>query len=318
MFSTPRTARRVSARPSPRRGTLLSRVTPYLLLILPVALVLVAQGYPMLNQLVMSFQEFGLAQQFGQPPEWVGLDNYTSVLSDSYFWVVTARSIAFCVATAGSTMMLGIALALLMQSVPTGVRFAIQSGLVLAWAMPVVAALQSWQLLFDSRYGLVNWLLSLVGIPGAEGLNWLQANPWTFYTVAGIVVVWASVPLVALSTYAALNQVDDAVLEAASLDGASTVARLRHVVLPIVQPVVVLLAILQIIWNLRVFTQIRILQQSAGDVTSTNLLGTYVYSTGIAGGDYGTASALATIMLLLLLAMTGYYIRVLYKQGALS
>lgn len=316
MFIPARTATdRTTARRS--RGWL-TRATPYLLLVLPVTLVLVAQGYPMLNQLIMSFQEFGLAQQFGQAPDWVGFDNYVAVLTDPYFWLVTMRSIAFCLVTAGSTMALGTGLALLMQAVPTIVRLLIQFALVLAWAMPVIAALQSWQLLFDSRYGLVNWTLSSLGVPGVDGLNWLQANPLTFYTVAAIVVVWASVPLVALSTYAALNQVDDAILEAASLDGASTGARLRHIVLPIIQPVVVLLGILQIIWNLRVFTQIRVLQLSAGNVTSTNLLGTYVYSTGIAGGDYGMASALATIMLLILLAMTGYYIRVLYRQGALS
>jgi multiple sugar transport system permease protein/N,N'-diacetylchitobiose transport system permease protein len=125
------------------------------------------------------------------------------------------------------------------------------------------------------------------------------------------------VPLVALSTYAALNQVDEEVLEAAQLDGAGGWTRLRAVVLPIVQPVILLLFILQIIWDLKVFTQIKVLQSSAGNNKATNLLGTYVYETGIGGGNYGVASALATIMLLLVLALTFRYMRSLMKQGGL-
>src|SRR5699024_7347881 len=73
-------------------------------------------GYPMARQLIMSFQEFGLAQQFGQAPVWVGLDNYVSILTDSYFWTVLAKSLAFCAWTAGLTMLMAVGFALLMRS----------------------------------------------------------------------------------------------------------------------------------------------------------------------------------------------------------
>ena len=88
---------------SPRKK-LTRTLAPFLLLSPAVILVLVVLGYPMVRQFLMSFQKFGLEQQFGKPPTWVGLDNYIAILSDSYFWSVLAKSLAFCAWTAGLTM----------------------------------------------------------------------------------------------------------------------------------------------------------------------------------------------------------------------
>ena len=316
--SAPTTARTGSPDPVRRRAGPRRRgslAVPYLLLVLPVVLVSLALGYPMVRQFVMSFQEFGLAQQFGRPPTWIGLENYRQVLTDPYFWIVTARSIAFCLVSAGVTMVIGVAFALLLQKLSTFARIALQIALVLAWAMPPLAALTVYTWLVEPRYGLVNWVLTSLGLDGFENFSWLAGSPWTFFAIASVTVIWTSVPLVTLTTYAALTQVDEEVLEAGQLDGAGGFARLRHIVLPIIRPVILLIAMLEIIWDLKVFTQIKVLQASAGNNRSTNLLGTYVYETGIGGGNYGIASALATVMLLLVLALTWRYMRTLMKQG---
>lgn len=307
------------APPTPARASRIrQRVTPYALLLLPCALVILALGYPMARQLVMSFQEFGMAQQFGQPPEWVGLNNYLSILSDSYFWVVTGRTLVFTAGAAGATMIIGVGLAVLMQRVSSAVRVILQLTLIFAWATPVIAAVAIWRLMVDHRHGVVNDVLAGIGLSGFQGFHWLQANTFTFLVVGAVVVIWASTPLVALATYAALTQVDDEVLEAAQLDGADLARTLWHVVLPIIKPVLILLAILQVIWDLRVFPQIYSLQQGAGSTSETNLLGTYIYHTGVGGGSYGMASALAMIMLLLLILLTWRYVRMLSRQGDLT
>src|SRR5699024_3428022 len=112
----PHRGRTMTTLPSTRPSPLAHRLAPYLLLAPAVLLVLVVLGYPMVRQLIMSFQEFGLAQQFGQAPEWVGLDNYLGILSDPYFWTVLAKSLAFCAWTAGLTMVFAVGFALLMRS----------------------------------------------------------------------------------------------------------------------------------------------------------------------------------------------------------
>lgn len=296
------------------RSRLSGRTVPYLLLLPAVALVLIALGYPLVRQLMLSFQEFGLEQQFGAPPTWVGLDNYTKILSDSYFWTVFAKSLAFCFWTAGLTMLVALGLALLIRESSPWARTLMNVVLIVVWAMPVIAALTVWQWLVDPNFGLVNALLTGVGLDQFEGFSWLGSSYWTFYLVASVVLIWASTPLATVSIYSALTQVDQSTLEAADVDGASYLQRVRHVMLPTIQSVVFLIGILQVIWDLRVFTHIHVLQQAGGITTETNLLGTYVYEVGIAQGDYGTASALAMVMLLLTLVLSTAYIRSLLKK----
>lgn len=295
-----------------------SRLAPWMLLAPATIMVLVALGYPLLRQAIMSFQHFGLAQQFGQPAEWAGLSNYVSILSDPYFWSVFVKSVLFCLWTAGVTMIIGVGFAVLMLRMSAVVRTIFNTTLIVVWAMPALASLTVWQWLVDPRSGLLNWVLTSVGLEGFKNFNWLGENFWTFYLIASAVIIWASIPLVAITIYAALAQVPTEVLEASELDGATNFQQIRRIMLPMIGPVISLIGVLQVIWDLRVFTQIHVLQQAGGIASETNLLGTYVYETGIAKGDYGVASALAMVILGLTLVLTGRYIRMLYRQGGMA
>ena len=297
------------ARPSRRRRP---APLPYLLITPAVLALCLALGYPLVRQVLLSFQEFGLAQQFGRPPEWVGLANYRELLSDAYLWRVTLRTVVFCLVNAAVTMLLGVGLALVMRAMSTPVRLLAQTGLLLAWAMPVVASLTVWQWLFDTQYGVINYLLTSLG-GDFQGHGWLL-RPLSFYFVATVIVVWMSVPFVAFTVYAALTQVSEELVEAAEIDGASRAGRLRHVVLPSIRPVLMVVGLLQIIWDLRVFAQIYILQKAGGSTHDTNLLGTYIYRLGIGGGQFGMAAAVAIFMLGLTVIVTAPYVRAMLKQ----
>jgi N,N'-diacetylchitobiose transport system permease protein len=293
--------------PRPRRTPL-----PYLLVLPAVAALALALGYPLVRQVVLSFQDFGLAQQFGSPPEWIGIQNYRDLITDPYLWTVTLRSLLFCLVNAAATLVVGVGLALLMQHMSKAIRVLVQSGLLLAWAMPVVAALTVWEWLFDTQYGVINYLLARLGAD-YEGHSWLL-QPLSFFFVATVIVVWMSVPFVAFTVYAALTQVSEDMVEAAEIDGASGLQRLRHIVLPSIRPVLLVVALLQVIWDLRVFTQIYILQKAGGSTHDTNLLGTYIYRLGIGSGKFGMAAAVAMFMLVLTVVLTAPYVRAMLKQ----
>ena len=295
---------------APRRPRF--RIAPYALLLPATLIVLLALGYPVVWQVITSMQHFGLAQQFGQPPEWVWFGNYVELFSNPTTWLVVARSIAFCLVTAGVSMVVGTALALLMQVVPTAARLTLQISLLLAWATPVVAAMTIWNWIFDWRRGLVNWALGSVGLP-VQGHNWLQ-DPLSFFGVALIIVVWMSVPFVAFSMYAGLTQVPGEVLEAAQMDGASPWQRFRFIILPLVKPVLGIVMLLQIIWDLRVFTQIKLLQDRGSIASQTDVLGTYIYQIGIGSSDFAMASAMSIFVLLLTIALSWAYVRNLLKE----
>jgi N,N'-diacetylchitobiose transport system permease protein len=285
-----------------------------LILIVPALVLLVAAlGYPIGWQVVTSFKQYGLMQQFGAPAPFVGLDNYVALVTDPYLWTVVVRSIVFCVVTAVVTVAIGGAMAVLMNALTTWPRIVLQVALLVAWAMPVVAAMTVWIWIVDWRRGLLNWALVKVGVDGAQGHNWL-AEPLSFFVVASLIIVWMSVPFVALSIYAGLTQVSTEVLEAASLDGATGLQRLRFIIVPIIAPVLSIVMLLQLIWDLRVFTQIKLLQDAGGVTNETNLLGTYVYQLGTGKGDFGTASAVSILILGLTIALSAYYVRSLMKE----
>lgn len=285
---------------------------PYGLLVPAVAALGLALGYPLVRQVVLSLQEFGLAQQFGRPPTWIGLRNYRELVTDPYLWQVAVRSVVFCLVNAAITLAIGVGIALLMRHMAKPVRLLVQSSMLLAWAMPVIAALTVWQWLFDSRHGVINWLLTKAG-SDHTGHSWL-IEPLSFFFVATVIVVWMSVPFVAFTVYAALTQVPEELVEAAEIDGAGPWQRLRAVILPSVRGVLLVVALLQVIWDLRVFTQIYVLQQAGGITRDTNLLGTYIYRLGIGGGDFGMAAAVAIFMLALTVLLTAPYVRTMLRQ----
>ncbi len=287
-------------------------LTAYWLLIPSVAILVLALGYPLVWQLVTSTQSFGLAQQFGQPAPFVWFKNYITLFSDPYTWVVVARSIAFCLVTASVTVVIGVLMALLMNAVNTVVRIIIQISLLLAWAMPVVAAMTVWNWLFDWRRGVINWLLTAAGFDFTNH-NWLQ-DPLSFFFVAMVIIVWASVPFVAFSVFAGLTQVSSEVLEAAQMDGARGFQRFRFIILPMIRPVLGIVLLLQIIWDLRVFTQIKLLQDKGSIASETNLLGTYIYQLGVGSSDFAMASAVSVFVLALTIALSWFYVRNLLKE----
>jgi N,N'-diacetylchitobiose transport system permease protein len=289
-----------------------SRV-PYLLLIPTVLVLLLGMGYPLIWQVVTSLQNYGLAQQFGKPADFVGLQNYLELAGDPTLWIVVGKSLLFCFVTAFLTLVIGTLLSLLMTAIGKVPRLILQISLLLAWSMPVVAAMTVWIWLFDRRRGAINYLLDL--IPGVDmnRFDWLS-TPGTFFAVASFIVIWMSVPFVAFSLYAGLTQVSDEVIEAAQLDGASAWQRFWFIIAPMVRPVIAIVLLLQLIWDLRVFTQITLLQDAGSRSGDYDLLGTYIYKLGTSAQDFGMASAVSILVLGITIAVSWFYIRSLLRE----
>jgi N,N'-diacetylchitobiose transport system permease protein len=302
--------------PTRRRLLTPGGLTPYALLT-PALIALVAiTGWPLLQLVVMSFQEFGRAQVFGAPPEFVGLENYLSILTDPEFWGVLTRSLLFAAVCVVATMVLGVLIALLLNRLHKVLRTIVSLGLLLAWAMPPLSATIVWGWIFDTQYGVLNYVLTNWFGLDFEGHSWL-IEPLSFFFVAAIIIVWGAIPFVAFTVYAGLTQVPDEVLEAAQLDGAGGIKRFFLVVVPYIKPILVIVTILQVIWDLRVFTQIYALQSIGGLAEQTNTLGVYIYRVSLGSGDFGVGGAMSIILVLILAAASVFYVRQSVKEETL-
>ncbi|MFV2144363.1 MULTISPECIES: carbohydrate ABC transporter permease [Isoptericola] len=300
-------------RPPQELRTKKSSPFPYALLTPALAVLAVLVAWPILKLLVTSFQEYGRAQAFGAPPEWVGLDNYVEVLTSGEFYAVLARSVGFMVVAVVLTMTLGTLVALLMIRLGKAMRMLVTVGLLLAWAMPALSTVMVWGWMFDTRYGVVNYLLTQVTGSDWAGHSWL-IEPLSFFLVLGLIVVWMGVPFIAFTMYAGLTQVPVETLEASQLDGANARQRFFQIQVPFVRSIIIVLIVLSVIWDLRVFAQVYALQGIGGLYEKTSTLGVWIYQKGTASGDFGFAAAAAVVMVFIMLLISLYYVRQTLKE----
>jgi N,N'-diacetylchitobiose transport system permease protein len=288
---------------------------PYLLL-LPVVLVLAAiLGYPIYYLVKLSFQKYGLLELVQHHGEYIGLDNFRSVLHDPLFWHTLLRTVVFTAVNVGLTMVLGTLLALLLVKVSTWVRLLLTTGLVLVWAMPPVVAVQVWLWMTNSENGVLNYLLTDVLHIGNFFQHDWYLTTFSQYAMVTSLIVWGAIPFVTITVYAALSQVPHELVEAAQIDGARGWRIFKDVTLPVLMPVLLILTSLSIIWDFGAFTQPYLLIGPGQQTASNYLMSTYLYFEGFAKTNFGIGAAISILMLAVVAALSVVYVRRMLRVG---
>jgi N,N'-diacetylchitobiose transport system permease protein len=288
---------------------------PYAL-ILPVVAVLGALlAYPIYRLVILSLQHYTLFELIQHKGTWVGLDNFRSVLTDQVFWHTLLRTVIFTVVNVGLTIGLGLLIALLLVRVAAWVRVLVASGLVLAWAMPPVVAVQVWYWMTNYQNGVVNYLLSELRIFGDFYQHDWYGSTFSELTLVTLLIVWGALPFVAITLYAALSQVPGELVEAAEIDGARPWRVFKDVTLPILMPVLLILTSLSILWDFGVFTQAYLLIGPSHITPGNYLMSIYLFVEGFQKSDYGRGSAISLLMLVVVAAMSFFYVRKMVRVG---
>ncbi|MBG0563671.1 carbohydrate ABC transporter permease [Actinoplanes aureus] len=284
------------------------------LLTLPTLLILVALlAYPLYRMVVLSFQNMRLRELItGLTPPWVGFDQYTKALGDGVFWGVVARTAAFTVVSVTISVLAGLSIALLMRRVHSKVRIFMMVAMMFVWALPQLVAAQAFRWLTDSDFGVVNYVLTKLGLDYANH-SWF-VNPWQGWAVITTLVVWAGIPFLAISLSAGLTQVPKELIEAATVDGASSWQALRNITLPILKPLLTIVTTLSVIWNFGLFTQNWALRDGHPEPVYQTL-STFSYTQAFGQSRYSYGSAIAVITVLLMFGVMVFYIRQMFKIG---
>jgi N,N'-diacetylchitobiose transport system permease protein len=302
----PRGEDRTSRAPSRRAAA------PYLLLLPALLATVVLLGWPLVKNGMLSFQNLNPRQLIQHLTEWNGVDNYRDVLTESEFWHVVERSVLFTAANVVLIMVLGTLIGLLLARLGKKMRLLLLVGLVLAWAMPVIAATTVYQWLFAQRFGVVNWVLDKLGWHSMADHNWLETQFSTFAVVT-LLIVWQSIPFVAINLYAATTTIPKELYEAASLDGAGPWKSFSSVTLPFLRPFLYATTFLEVIWVFKSFAQIFALNEGGPDHL-TETLPIYAYVEGVGNQHFGVGAAISFLTILVLLVITSYYLRMVLKQ----
>ncbi|WP_424211846.1 carbohydrate ABC transporter permease [Streptomyces sp. BI20] len=285
------------------------------LLIAPAFIAIVAVFvWPLAKTIIMSFQDVGRRELWsGATPEWVGLQQFTNILSDGEFWSVVVRTVVFMVVCVVTTMALGLGVAMAMQRMSNWVRLTLTAALIAAWSMPLLVSTSIFRWFSDSDYGVLNMVLTKYFGLDFQGHNWF-INPVQGFLIIGGVVVWGAIPFVAVTLYAALLQVPKELEEAASLDGAGVMGVFGYVTWPVIKPVFQMVATLSVIWDFNVFGQVFLIRGNKPE-PEYSLLGIYSFEKAFSSNSFSQGSAIALISVLLLSGVAVYYLRQLMKIG---
>jgi N,N'-diacetylchitobiose transport system permease protein len=314
--STTAAAETSSLKPRRRRAfreRALRAATPYALLAPATFVVGAVLAYPLYLLVKLSFQRYGLEELLAHRGKWVGVANYAKIIHDSQFWDVVGRTLAFTAVNVSLTMVLGTLIALLLVRLDKFMRVLLTVGLVLVWSMPVVVAVQVWYWMVDVEFGVLNWTLSGLHLGNFDRYDWF-ANPITGFGVITALVVWGAIPFVAITVYAGLAQVPQELVEAASIDGAGPWRVFRDVTVPLLKPIFVILTSLSIIWDFQVFNQVFLMRFSR-PTEDYYLMSIYAFVKSFGVSEYGLGSAIALVMVVILLCVTFLYIRQMVRIG---
>ncbi|MGR4882043.1 carbohydrate ABC transporter permease [Streptomyces sp. LARHCF249] len=301
-------------RTSPRGAgrSLPSGWLPYLLIgpaVLSLATLLL---YPLIKNVILSFQDINKIEFIQRKYPFAGLGNYTELLGDANFWTVVVRSFGFTLANVALIMVLGSLIGILLNKLGTKMRLVLSMALVMAWAMPIVASVQVFKWLFDEQFGVMNWLMRTAGFAGYEQHNWMETGLSTLVIVT-ILVVWGSIPFVALNMYAGLTTVSSELYEAARMDGANGWQTFWKIVFPNLKPFFLVTTFLEVIWVFKAFTQVYAMNKGGPDRAS-EILPVFAYVEGQSQAHYGLAAAISVLTIVTLVIVMSFYFRLILKQ----
>ncbi len=295
--------------PSAERANLLARfdawleqerVLGYVLLVPAIVLLLIFVAYPFLFGLYISLTD----ARIGYPGHFIGLDNFSNLLSDSIFTQTVTNSLLYTAVTTVFKLVLGMLMALLLNQAFPFKRF-VRAAMLLPWIIPTVLSTLAWLWMFDATFSVINWMLN--NYLSVQGPNWLGdtlivrlgdvrlfKTTWPMVSIM-IVNIWRGTPFYGISFLAGMQTIPHELYEAAIMDGANAWERFWKITLPLLRHVITIVLLLSIILTLADFQIVYVLTRG-GPANSTHLFATYAFQTAVQSADLGMGAAISLYM----------------------
>ncbi len=278
------------------RSLLLQRLTPYLFL-LPALLVLsLTVFYPALQAFYLSFTRYDF--DLTQPPVWIGLKNFRRLWVDRVFWETFRNTVLYLVGVVPILVALPLGMAILVNQKLRGIRW-----FRVAYYTPVVISMVvagiAWKWLYADN-GLLNQLLKLVGI--SAGVPWLTSPGMAIFSVM-VVTIWKGLGYYMVIYLAGLQAIPEDLYEAAAIDGSDGIKKHWDITVPLMQPYILLVAVISAISATKVFEEVYIMTQG-GPRNSSKTIVYYVYEQAFQDLEMSYACTIGLVMFLIILGLS--------------
>jgi ABC-type sugar transport system permease subunit len=280
--------------------------SPYLF-IAPFFLVFAAFGmYPLLYALRLSFTYWHGAGS----PRFIGLSNYTFLLTDNDFWNSLETSAVLWLLIVPIQTVFAILVAAMLSSAILRFRWFFRTALLTPFVVPLIAVAQIWLILFDPDVGPINTLLQNIGLPA---VGWLNDPMWSRVTIA-LLVFWKSSGFAILIMLAAIQSISPEIYEAADLDGAGAFAQFWRITVPLLRNSISFFLIISTLGVIQLFAEPYVLFNHTGGPDNSGITGGYNLFFYINSADFGTGAANSFLLLIVLVVISLVLLRVLRTQ----
>ncbi|MFI2377010.1 carbohydrate ABC transporter permease [Streptomyces sp. NPDC018964] len=299
-----------SAAPDPARQRLRRRLAQWGFVAPAVAFMLLFFGYPLVRNIVMSFQHYTPKTFFTGEAPFNGTDNWSSVFQDVLFGKALWHTLVF---TAGSLLgqfCIGLALAVFFNR-----RFplngVLRSLILLPWLVPMVVSGIVWRRILDQDTGVLNTFLDTLGLGGST--PWLTSPDMALLSVI-LVNIWIGIPFNMVILYGGLQEIPKELYEASALDGASAWRTFRSITLPMLKPVITVVLVLGFMSTVKILDLILALTDG-GPADATQTLGTLTYQNSFVELDFGAGAVVGNVLILVSAVFAVFYLRANRTEG---
>jgi len=280
------------------------------LLILPAVIIMaIFTVYPLLAGLWTALTDQNLLRN---EVNFVGLANFQRMVADPVFWQTLEHSIVLTTVVVALQVVLGLILAWAMQQNLPGIGL-FKSFVMASWVIPVAATVTIFKFMAQPDIGFINILLKAIGL-GSFNRYWFGDLTFALPFIM-LLHLWRNVPFYGIAFLAAMNAIPKNYYEAAEIDGAGAWARFRHITLPGIRSMMVVMVTIHVLWTFNNFDFVW-LATGGGPVNTTEVLPTYVYRQSWSNYDLGYAASMGTVMLVILMIYFIIYLRITERQAA--
>ena len=267
---------------------------------------LVFVGYPIISNIILSLQDVTVANLSRGEKHFIGLENYVKLFHDEVFLRSMWNTLLFTVSCLVFQFLIGFALALLFNK---NFRLSkpVRGFLMIPWMIPMTVTALIFKLMFATDIGVVNYFLRSVGLI-SKNIEWLTSSK-TAMLVVIIANIWIGIPFNTILISTGLTTIPQELYESAAIDGANGRQAFFRITVPLLRRTIESVLVLGFIYNFKVYDLVYVMT-SGGPVNSTHLLSTYSYKQSFELFNYSVGSAVANMLLVILLLVGIVYLRI--------
>ena len=267
-------------------------------------------GYPIVNNIILGFQDVNPRTLLSPDKPFVALNNYIQIFKDAVFRTSLWNTFVFTMGSLVFQFLIGLLLALFFTQ---DFKFAkpIRGLLMMPWMIPITVTALIFKFIFGTDVGILNYILKSLGLIG-QNIDWLT-SPGTAMIALIAANVWIGIPFNMILISTGLTTIPSELYESASMDGAGKLQSFFKITLPLLRPTIESVLILGFIYTFKVFDLVYVMT-GGGPVNSTQMLSSYSYKLSFVEFKYSLGSAVANVLFVILLIVSVFYLKFVYTE----